>query len=105
MLDEVCVRILSDEERHIDFHADWLGDFQSRLLPLERAGWSAQFQTLFGIAAQVAWTDHKRCLSAMGANRREFFREVRRECIRFLKQLEESAAGNVNEVVTTPSPF
>jgi hypothetical protein len=105
VLDEVCVRILSDEERHIDFHADWLGDFQSRLLPLERAGWSAQFQTLFGIAAQVAWTDHKRCLSAMGANRREFFREARRECIRFLKQLEESAAGNVNEVVTTPSPF
>lgn len=92
VLEDACALILQDEARHVDFHADWFGDFQSRLLPLERAIWNGQFQTLFTAAAQVAWIDHRRCLAAAGANRREFFREARRECIRFLGQLERNAA-------------
>lgn len=95
VLEQVCDRILRDEGRHIDFHADWLGDFHWRLLPLERAAWSAQFQILFGLAAQIAWLDHRKCFHAIDANRREFFREARRECIYFLKQLEETVAQNV----------
>ncbi len=91
VLESACDRILRDEVRHIDFHADWLGDFQLRLLPLERAAWSAQFQLLFTVAAHVAWIDHRRCLVAMGARRDEFFREARRECIHFLRQLSSSA--------------
>lgn len=91
VLEDVCALILKDEAQHVDFHADWLGQFQSRLLPLERAGWSAQFQTLFAAAAQVAWLDHRAALSAAGANRREFFGEARRECIRFLRQLDRHA--------------
>lgn len=98
VLKQACDRILRDEARHIDFHADWLGDFQGRLLPLERATWSAQFQILFGVAAQVAWMDHRSCLGAIGAKRREFFRETRCECIRFLKQLDRSAAEGINPV-------
>lgn len=90
VLEQACDRILRDETRHIDFHAEWLGDFQWRLLPLERAAWSAQFQVLFTIAAQIAWIDHRFCLEAFGAKRREFFREARSECIHFLKQLERS---------------
>jgi hypothetical protein len=96
VLEQVGDRILRDEARHIDFHADWLGDFQWRLLPLERAAWSAQFQILFSVAAQVAWTDHRRCLTVLGASRTEFFREARRECIHFLKQLDQSVAQNVS---------
>lgn len=91
VLTAVCDRILRDEARHIDFHAEWLGDFQLRLLPLERAVWSAQFQILFGVAAQVAWLDHRACLVATGANREEFFREARRECIHFLQQLDRTS--------------
>jgi hypothetical protein len=98
VLKQACDRILRDEARHIDFHADWLGDFQGRLLPLERATWSAQFQILFSVAAQVAWMDHRSCLGAIGAKRREFFRETRCECIRFLKQLDRSAAEGINPV-------
>jgi hypothetical protein len=90
VLEQACDRILRDETRHVDFHAEWLGDFQWRLLPLERAAWSAQFQVLFTIAAQIAWLDHRFCLEALGAKRREFFREARSECIHFLKQLERS---------------
>ena len=96
VLEQACDRILRDETRHIDFHADWLCDFQWRLLPLERSIWSAQFQILFSAAAQVAWTDHRSCLSAMGVKRREFFREARRECIHFLKQLDRSAEQEIN---------
>ena len=91
VLEDTCALILRDEARHIDFHAEWLGDFQSRLLPLERAMWTAQFQILFAGAAQIAWTDHRHCLHLMGSSRCEFFGEARRECIRFLKQLESNA--------------
>jgi hypothetical protein len=92
VLEEVCALILKDEAQHVDFHADWLGDFQSRFLPIERMGWSLQFQILFTLAAQVAWADHKSCLLITGASRQDFFREARRECIRFLKQLEQSSS-------------
>ena len=99
VLEEACSLILQDEARHIDFHADWFGDFQSRLLPVERAGWNLQFQILFAAAAQVAWIDHRHCLGAVDADRREFFREAKRECIRFLKQLDQSVAHNVSSAL------
>jgi hypothetical protein len=98
VLEEACALILKDEAQHVDFHADWFGDFQSRLLPLERAGWSAQFQILFGVATQVAWMDHKAGLAIAGANHREFFHEARHECIRFLQRLERNANQNVCEI-------
>ena len=98
VLEEVCALILKDEAQHVDFHADWLGAFQSRLLPLERAGWNAQFQILFAAATQVAWLDHKAALSVAGANRHTFFGEARRECIRFLNQLERNATAATEEM-------
>lgn len=96
VLEEACALILKDEAQHVDFHAYWFGDFQSRLLPMERAIWNAQFQVLFSAAANVAWIDHRRCLQMTGANRAEFFREAKRECIRFLKQLGQNAAQDFN---------
>ena len=99
VLEEACALILKDEVQHIDFHADWFGDFQSRLLPLERAAWNGQFQILFGAATQVAWMDHKAGLAIVGANRREFFHQARRECIRFLQRLERNANQNADEVI------
>jgi hypothetical protein len=104
VLEEVCALILKDEAQHIDFHADWLGDFQSDLLPLERFIWSAQFQILFAVATQVAWMDHRTGLLAAGANRQEFFREARGECIRFLRQLKLNADRSAREIIpATPT--
>lgn len=100
VLEETCALILKDEARHIGFHADWFGDFQSRLLPLERAIWNAQFQTLFSVAAEVAWVDHRACLLTCGASRTEYLREARRECIRFLKRLDQNATRTPNEIAT-----
>jgi hypothetical protein len=91
VLEEVCALVLRDEASHVAFHADWLGEFQKRLLPLERAVWAAQFQVLFTIAAQVAWLDHRAALVSFGARRAEFFREARRECIQFLEQVNAAS--------------
>jgi len=90
VLEEVCDLILQDEAKHVDFHSDWFGAFQSQLLPIQRAAWNLQFQILFSAAARVAWIDHKTCLMLTGADDLEFFREARRECIRFLRRLAEN---------------
>jgi len=103
VLEEACHLILQDEAQHLDFHAEWLGDFQARLLPLERGAWNAQFQILFSAASEVAWLDHKPALLVSGANRRESFREARRECIRFLQQLERNALGHCHSVCFGPA--
>jgi len=104
VLEETCDLILQDEAKHVDFHADWFGAFQSQLLPLQRSAWNLQFQVLFTIAAHVAWVDHKTCLMLTGANRCEFFREARRECIRFLQRLAEKAArGTTGQAFIQPA--
>lgn len=87
ILEQVCALILRDEEKHIEFHTERLIAFHERLLPLERTSWCVQFQALFLAAAAVAWLDHRECLVALGSRREEFFKEARRECIRFLDQL------------------
>ena len=105
VLEESCDLILRDEAMHVDFHADWFGVFQSQLLPIERAAWNLQFQLLFTAAAQVAWVDHKACLILAGANRREFFREARRACIRFLQRLGQCAVGGGNPLPVQTSAW
>lgn len=87
VLEEICALVLADEAQHVAFHVDWLAQTQARMLPFERGLWSLQFQLLFTAAAQVAWIDHRSAFATIGASRREFFREARRECIRFLAQL------------------
>jgi hypothetical protein len=96
VLEEVCAVVLRDEAKHIAFHIDWLRTVQSEWLPAECSLWSVQFQLFFTAAAEVAWIDHRAALHLVGANRREFFREARGECIRFLRSLEE------REIVPTP---
>jgi hypothetical protein len=95
VLEQVCEIVLRDEARHIAFHVDWLGQTHACLLPFERGVWALQFQLLFSTAAQIAWFDHRHALATVGATRREFFREARLECIRFLAQLDAAQAAAV----------
>lgn len=97
VLEETCALLLSDEARHLQFHADYMGVFLSRLLPMEVSVWRSQFQILFVIATWVAWSDHRAALLASGTNRREFSTEGRRECIRFLRQLQRNTAQQATE--------
>ncbi len=94
VLDAVCDLLLRDETRHVQFQAEWLSQLQARWLPAECQAWSLQFQLLFTAATNVAWFDHREALKAAGANKREFFRAARGECISFLKQLECREARN-----------
>ena len=95
VLDDTCALLLRDEARHVEFHAHWLGDVLSRLLPLEASAWRTQFQALFSAAAAVAWIDHHGALIVSGSDRREFFRECRRECIHFLYMLDLNATREI----------
>lgn len=91
VLKHVCEIVLRDEAKHIAFHAERFETDQAGWLPLEQALWAAQFQALFLAAVQVAWLDHGPALRALGAQRREFRREARSECIHFLASF--AAAG------------
>jgi hypothetical protein len=102
VLDETCALLLTDEAKHIEFHADWLGNFMARLLPLEYAIWTIQFQVLFTAAAYLAWIDHRHALRISGSCRREFFKEARGECIRFLRSLEQNAEQQVKQFAPVP---
>lgn len=103
VVNEMCLLVLADEARHVEFHADWLGAYLSRLLPMEMALWRGQFQFLFTAAAAVAWLDQRGALTVCGARRSEFFAEARRECICFLRQLELQANASVRPLVASVS--
>jgi hypothetical protein len=103
VLDDTCTLLLRDEAQHVEFHAHWLGDVLSRKLPLEASAWRTQFQALFFVAALVAWIDHREALIASGSNRREFFRQARTECIRFLYDLELNTVQQISLAARTAS--
>jgi hypothetical protein len=92
MLD-VCRLILQDEVQHVAFHAERFSSNQIAWLPIERAVWAAQFQAMLLVVGYVAWVDHHRALLAVGATRSEFFREVRMECVEFLRDRSSERAG------------
>src|SRR6266576_1159394 len=69
VLDETCALLLRDEAQHVEFHAQWLGQMLSRVLPLEAGAWRTQFQALFTAAVTVAWIDHQQAIIASGSNR------------------------------------
>lgn len=94
VLEQICALILRDEAKHIEFHAERLGNEQQNWLPATRALWSAQFQALFVAAAAVAWIDHGECLTALGSSRDEFTRTARRECNRFLHRCAAHASAD-----------
>jgi hypothetical protein len=87
VLRQVCELVLRDEARHVAFHAERFATTQSAWLPVEKALWLAQFQTLFLGALEVAWADHRHALHVLGISRSEFQREARCECVQFLASI------------------
>jgi hypothetical protein len=105
VLDDMCLLLLKDEAQHVAFHADWLGQYLGKdLLPLERALWTVQFQVVFTVATWVAWIDHAAALRLSGSSRTEFYGLARRECIRFLHQLEHTAAAAIPALLSPGLP-
>jgi hypothetical protein len=84
VLRQVCDLMLRDEAPHLVFHRQGFTERQAHWLPIERRLWAAQFQVFFLAAIHAAWLDHGSALTAVGAKRRDFLRQARRECVTFL---------------------
>jgi hypothetical protein len=89
----VCRLILRDEAGHVAFHRD-------RLAEAGRAGrarygriWAVRFKLLGLAAATMLWVNHARGLKALGATRREFYREVWMELTRFVRRLRHESTS------------
>jgi hypothetical protein len=90
-LRSMCRLILRDEAGHIAFHRD-------RLARAARAGlvshgplWEGRFRMLGLAAATMLWINHAPGLKALGASRKEFYREVWMELTRFIRRLREQS--------------
>ncbi|HZJ17369.1 MAG TPA: ferritin-like domain-containing protein [Chthoniobacteraceae bacterium] len=80
----MCQLILRDEVKHIEFHRD-------RLAAKHRGGvgmvWALCFRFLGHACAAFLWLGHGRWLRAIGGQRSELFRHVRRGLANFLSEL------------------
>jgi hypothetical protein len=84
----VCRLILRDEAGHIAFHRDRLAHTRR---PAYGMLWAARFRALGLAAATMLWVNHARALTALGACRWEFYREVWMELARFIHRLRRES--------------
>ena len=83
----MCELILRDEGGHVAFHRDRLAASGCPRAGLFGWIWRAQF-LLFGYAAAtMLWVNHAPCMKALGGSRREYFGEVTRQLLRFIRRL------------------
>jgi hypothetical protein len=98
----VCRLILRDEAGHVAFHRARLASAGRRYGRL----WAGWFRALGLSAATMLWVNHAAALKAIGATRREFYREVRGELTRFVRRLRaESRRGRVAVGAARPYPY
>jgi hypothetical protein len=93
---QMCSLILRDEAGHVAFHRDRLAAAGRKPFGIWGHFWLTQFW-LCGLAAgSVLWSSHRKCLSALGASRGEYFREIRLEIAKFVRRLgaPRAAAGS-----------
>lgn len=96
----MCSLILRDEAGHVAFHRARLSTSNNRGVP-----WALQFWTCGYAAATMLWVNHRRCLTAIGGTRAEYFREVTFEISRFLRRLFNPVQTRDYAVrVAIPSP-
>ena len=91
----MCRLILRDEAGHISFHRSRLAcrGTASSQCHGRRFGlaWALPFRVLGHAAASMLWVNHGSALTALGASRAEFYREVRREVSVFIGLLRRDA--------------
>lgn len=84
-----CHKILSDEMRHIAFHAEFLRERLEGKPLWWRTLWRGQFRLIhLATCAVVAW-DHRECFRAIGVKPVEFARMALKAGSRFLRRLEK----------------
>ena len=91
VLREVCGQILRDEVGHVAFHRDRLARKVRGTKSRYGLCWAANFHILGHAAATMLWINHASALTAIGATRTEFYREVRRELFVFVRRLQRES--------------
>jgi hypothetical protein len=87
----MCELILRDEAGHVAFQRERIATSGCPKPGLRGLLWRIQF-LLFGYAAgTMLWVNHAPCLKAIGGSRAEFYSEVTRQLVRFIRSLRRMA--------------
>lgn len=78
LLRAICVRILCDEAKHLNYQALTLGLIRGRLSEKARASRSLCHRTLFHATALLLWQQHRAVFRAAGWNFSRFWNDSRR---------------------------
>ena len=88
----VCGKLVSDEVKHLNFHIEFLRERMANLDRVRRQLWQFQFETIFRVARQAVWLDHRVCLRAFGISRQEFMLKTTRGMCSLLTRLHSGRA-------------
>lgn len=83
----MCELILRDEAGHVAFQRDRIASTSCPKPGLHGLLWRVQFLLLGYAAGTMLWINHAPCLKAIGGSRREFYSEVTRQLLRFVRSL------------------
>jgi rubrerythrin len=77
LLWSVCDTIVSDEDKHLEFHRDYFQGLHQSKPEIIKMLWNWQFGMLLFLTSQLAWMDHGPCLKMLGTDKKQFFREIK----------------------------
>jgi len=77
LLNSVCEKIVSDEEKHLEFHRDYFHGEHQTSPEIIKFLWNWQFGILLFLTSHLTWMDHGPCLRMLGASKKQFFREIK----------------------------
>ena len=87
----MCELILRDEAGHVAFQRDRIMSSGQPASGLRGILWRLQFLACGYAAGTVLWISHAPCLKAIGGTRAEFYAEITRQMMRFVRSLQKSA--------------
>ena len=83
----MCELILRDEAGHVAFQRDRIADSGHPSPGLRSWLWRIQFLVCGYAAGTMLWVNHAAGLKAIGGTRSEFYREITRQIVRFIRSL------------------
>jgi hypothetical protein len=86
----MCELILRDEAGHVAFQRDRIADSGHPRPGLRGGLWRIQFLLCGYAAGTMLWINHASGLKAIGGTRAEFYREITRQIMRFIRSLRRA---------------
>jgi len=86
----MCELILRDEAGHVSFQRDRIADSGCPRPGIRGWVWRIQFLLCGYAAGTMLWVNHAPCLKAIGGTRAEFYSEITRQMMRFIRSLHRA---------------